>query len=133
MQENSLHAQFIAKVLTAMGALVSVVMVFTLMVSAQDGAGTKNHCLPLGDVDCSDKVNLLDLTTLIGMFGTDNPSGDLNDSGVVNAADLTILVQNFGQVDDTIEEAGLDLPTADVAGEQRDGSVQGSFRSILGR
>lgn len=50
----------------------------------------------LGDLDCSGKVNALDLTILLGRFGSNDSEADLDDSGVVNALDLTILLTNFG-------------------------------------
>lgn len=50
-----------------------------------------------GDLDCSGKVNAVDLTIFLSKFGTNDAIADLDGSGKVNAADLTILLQNFGK------------------------------------
>lgn len=54
-------------------------------------------CQPLGDIDCSGKVNALDLSALLTVFGTNNPQADLDNSGKVNALDLSVLLGNFGK------------------------------------
>ena len=50
-----------------------------------------------GDINCSGKINALDLSILLGKFGTADPLSDLNSSGKVNALDLSILLSNFGR------------------------------------
>lgn len=55
------------------------------------------HCQPLGDIDCSGKVNALDLSILLSKFGTADATADLDDSGKVNALDFSILLSNFGR------------------------------------
>ena len=55
------------------------------------------HCLPLGDVDCSGKINSLDFSYLIAHYNTSDSKADLDNSGEVNALDVFILLANFGQ------------------------------------
>jgi len=55
------------------------------------------HCLPLGDIDCSGKVNSLDYSYLIAHYNTSDPRADLDDSGKVNALDFSVLLANFGK------------------------------------
>ena len=55
------------------------------------------HCLPLGDIDCSGKVNSLDFSYLIAHYDTSDPKADLDDSGKVNALDVSVLLANFGK------------------------------------
>lgn len=50
-----------------------------------------------GDLDCSDRINALDLSILLAKFGTNDSASDLDNSGVVNSLDLSILLRNFGQ------------------------------------
>lgn len=58
---------------------------------------TGSQCSPQGDLDCSGVVNALDLSILLGQFGTNNATADLDSSGVVNALDLSVLLANFGK------------------------------------
>lgn len=53
-------------------------------------------CSNIADIDCSGVTNALDLTLLLGKFGTKDTQSDLDGSGIVNALDLTILLSNFG-------------------------------------
>ena len=55
------------------------------------------HCLPLGDIDCSGKVNSLDYSYLIAHYNTSDPRADLDNSGKVNALDVSVLLANFGK------------------------------------
>lgn len=57
---------------------------------------TTSQCDVVGDLDCSGRVNALDLTILLKNFGSNNADADLDTSGVVNALDISILLQNFG-------------------------------------
>jgi hypothetical protein len=50
-----------------------------------------------GDINCSGKVNALDLSILLGKFGSSDSASDLNSSGKVNALDMSILLSNFGR------------------------------------
>lgn len=53
----------------------------------------------VGDINGDGFVNTLDLTALLGQFGTDVPpseGGDINGDGTVNSQDLTALIQNLG-------------------------------------
>jgi len=67
------------------------------------------HCLPLGDIDCSGKVNSLDYSYLIANYYTSDPAADLDDSGKVNALDVSVLLFNFGK------ESGSLTPTPTLA------------------
>lgn len=52
-----------------------------------------------GDINGDGVTNTLDLTILLGAFGTSVPpgtSGDFDSSGFVNTADLTVLLGDFG-------------------------------------
>ena len=58
---------------------------------------TPVHCTPLGDLNCSGRVDIFDLTLLLGNFSsTSYMKGDLNNNGRVDIFDLTILLGNFG-------------------------------------
>lgn len=56
-----------------------------------------HHCLPLGDIDCSGKVNGIDFAYLMAHWGTTNPEANLDNADVVNATDALILLGNYGQ------------------------------------
>ncbi|MFC1789949.1 right-handed parallel beta-helix repeat-containing protein [Patescibacteria group bacterium] len=56
------------------------------------------HCLPLGDIDCSGKVNSIDFSYLIAHLDTSDPQSDLDDSGSVNYLDLSPLFDNYGMI-----------------------------------
>ncbi len=49
-----------------------------------------------GDLNGDNTVDLLDLSILLNVFGTSDPSGDLNGDGVVDLLDLSLLLNNFG-------------------------------------
>lgn len=55
------------------------------------------HCSPLGDIDCSGKVNGLDFSYLVAHWGTTNLEANLDDTGVVDTSDALILLSNYGQ------------------------------------
>ena len=58
---------------------------------------TPVHCTPLGDLNCSGRVDIFDLTLLLGNFSSVSYiTGDLNNNGRVDIFDLTILLGNFG-------------------------------------
>ena len=60
-----------------------------------------SHCLPLGDVNCSGKVDSNDVLSLLPIYGRLTPvpnQEDLDDSGKINMIDLSILLRNFGSV-----------------------------------
>ena len=58
---------------------------------------TPVHCTPLGDLNCSGRVDIFDLTILLGNFSSISyVTGDLNNNGRVDIFDLTILLGNFG-------------------------------------
>jgi len=60
-------------------------------------SSTPVHCTPLGDLNCSGRVDIFDLTLLLGNFSsTSYTVGDLNNNGRVDIFDLTILLGNFG-------------------------------------
>ena len=53
---------------------------------------------PSGDLNCNGRIDVFDLTLLLGNFGsTSFPTGDLNGNGRVDVFDLTILLGNFGR------------------------------------
>ena len=53
---------------------------------------------PSGDLNCNGRIDVFDLTLLLGNFGsTSFPTGDLNNNGRVDIFDLTILLGNFGR------------------------------------
>jgi len=59
---------------------------------------TSSHCSPLGDIDCSGKVNALDFGHLVRYWGLDSlPAANLDDTGVVNREDALILLGNYGK------------------------------------
>lgn len=47
------------------------------------------------DINKDGKVNLIDFSIMLSMWGTSNPKADLNDDGVVNLADFSILLFNW--------------------------------------
>ena len=53
------------------------------------------HCQPLGDVNCSGKVNLIDAGYLILKWGTTDPKANLDDTGQVDKDDLVILLNKY--------------------------------------
>jgi len=53
------------------------------------------HCSPVGDIDCSGKVNGNDFGDLVSDWKTNNLRSDLNDSGEVNATDAARLFINY--------------------------------------
>lgn len=55
------------------------------------------HCSPLGDIDCSGKVNGIDFGYLVAHWGTADPQANLDDTDVVNSLDALILLGSFGQ------------------------------------
>jgi hypothetical protein len=55
------------------------------------------HCTPLGNINCSSKVDIMDLSALLSSFGSSNVTADLNDNGKVDIGDLSILLSNFGK------------------------------------
>ena len=57
-----------------------------------------SHCQPLGDVDCSTKINALDAAIILPLLGQPasvNRAADINDSGVIDINDLRIVVTAF--------------------------------------
>lgn len=63
----------------------------------QSPTPTGVHCMPIGDIDCSREVNLIDLSILLSRFNTISVQADLDDSGYVNLFDLSILLTHFGE------------------------------------
>jgi hypothetical protein len=57
-----------------------------------DVAGTR-QAVP-GDLNGDGLVNAIDLSLLLGAWGTSGP-GDINGDGLVGAADLSILLSNW--------------------------------------
>jgi glucose/arabinose dehydrogenase len=55
------------------------------------------HCLPLGDINCTGKVDSLDLSYLLAHFGSMDTLANLDDDGTVNSLDLSILLSNLGK------------------------------------
>jgi hypothetical protein len=58
---------------------------------------TPVNCTPLGDINCSGKVDIMDLSALLTAFGSSNITSDLNNNGKVDIGDLSILLSNFGR------------------------------------
>jgi hypothetical protein len=56
------------------------------------------HCSPLGDIDCSGKVNALDLAYLISKWGGVDAKANLDNLGSVDALDLKLLLGNWGKL-----------------------------------
>jgi len=50
----------------------------------------------LGDINGDNKVDLLDLSTLLTLWNTNDPSADLNKDGIVNVLDLSTLLSKWG-------------------------------------
>ncbi len=50
-----------------------------------------------GDLNSDGLVNGLDLTQLLGAWGTADAASDINDDGVVNAVDLSVILANWTQ------------------------------------
>lgn len=57
--------------------------------------GSSSRCLPLGDINCIDGVEVKDLSFLISKFTASDFISDLDNSGKVNALDLSILLSNY--------------------------------------
>ena len=49
-----------------------------------------------GDINGDNKVDIVDLSTLLTNWGTTNAASDLNHNGVVDIVDLSILLTNYG-------------------------------------
>lgn len=60
-----------------------------------NGNGLPDDCDPAGDLNGDGAVNSMDLSILLGAWGTSNPAADLNGDGVVDAADLATLLSYF--------------------------------------
>jgi hypothetical protein len=58
---------------------------------------TSTHCTPLGDINCSGKVDIMDLSAFLSNFGSTSVTSDLNNNGKVDISDLSILLSNFGK------------------------------------
>jgi len=55
-----------------------------------------------GDVNADNHINILDIVSIIGFFGTPGTiPTDINDDGTVNIFDLTIAAGNFGDIGPT--------------------------------
>jgi hypothetical protein len=50
----------------------------------------------LGDLDCNNEVNAIDLGALLAAWGPGNGPADLNGDGEVNGDDLSLLQSNWG-------------------------------------
>ena len=55
------------------------------------------HCQPIGDIDCSEKVNSVDFGYLSLYWLTGNPQADLDNSGRINVDDVFIWLYNYGR------------------------------------
>ena len=64
-----------------------------------DGDGVPDDCTGggcTGDVDGDELIDGVDLTALLGAWGTDDPTYDFDGNGTVDGGDLTILLGNWG-------------------------------------
>ena len=64
-----------------------------------DGDGIPDDCTGggcTGDIDGDQRIDGLDLTVLLGLWGTDDPIADFDGSGLVDGNDLTTLLGNWG-------------------------------------
>jgi hypothetical protein len=68
------------------------------------------HCTPLGDINCSSKVDIMDLSSFLSNFGSTNVTSDLNNNGKVDISDLSILLSNFGQTGSTPTATPTSIP-----------------------
>ncbi|MGB9911099.1 MAG: hypothetical protein ACPLKP_00635 [Microgenomates group bacterium] len=57
----------------------------------------QKFCLPLGNFDCSEKVNGVDFAIFSPNFNSSNSSFDLDNSGLVDLNDALILFNNYGK------------------------------------
>jgi hypothetical protein len=57
---------------------------------------TISICKSRGDLNCSGKVDLNDLTVLLSNFGMSDTGADVTGDGMVTLSDLSILLSNFG-------------------------------------
>ena len=48
------------------------------------------------DADGDEVVDVNDLLTLLGSWGSDKPESDIDDNGIVNSDDLLTLIDNWG-------------------------------------
>lgn len=55
------------------------------------------RCLPLGDIDCSGKINSLDFGSIAKYWGTNTYIANLNNSGLVDGADARLLLNGYLQ------------------------------------
>lgn len=69
----------------------------TVSVTLSPTPTVSGTCGPLGDIDCSGEVNLLDLSRMLSSFGTVSAVADIDHSGEVNLIDLSLLLSNFGK------------------------------------
>ncbi len=61
-----------------------------------DISSTATTCSPSnGDLDSSGKITTMDLTAILGYYGTANVKGDLNCDGKVNMRDISVLIGNI--------------------------------------
>ena len=54
------------------------------------------NCTKTGDLNCDNKVDILDLSTLLSRWGSADATADLNQSGKVDILDLSILLSKWG-------------------------------------
>lgn len=52
-------------------------------------------CGPVGDINCSGQIDIMDLSILLSAYGTSSDLADLDNSGIVNIFDLSILLKNY--------------------------------------
>ena len=50
----------------------------------------------MGDLDGNGEVNVADLLSIIGAWGTDDPIADLDGNGIVAVGDLLIAIGQWG-------------------------------------
>lgn len=88
--------------LTAPGRLVDVGAIPAADFAALPVIAGATATCPPGDLNHDGRVNILDLSSLIGHYGqpaTASGAGtaDINWDGIVDSNDLTILVANYGR------------------------------------
>lgn len=67
----------------------------TAPVATNTPVPTNPNCGPIGDINCSGRVNLEDLQLLLAAYATTNQAADLDQSGLVSILDLSLLLKNF--------------------------------------
>jgi hypothetical protein len=66
-------------------------------VAVGTSGGTPDPVTKIGDINKDGKIDIFDLSILLGRWGGSDQSADLNNDGTVNVFDLSILLSKWGQ------------------------------------